>query len=860
MRKPSLRPLVVIAVILFGCRFLTPAETPSPTVSPAPITGQDTPVPQPAATTAVPLEATAQPPSGDGQMTPTLPSGQPAQAGLEVDFVTRAGQPLADAPLKAHTPGVYPVTIDRLPIDLDSLGNAGVITGLTAEQQAFLSQKGFVTIPSGDSQFKDLRGSVSTVHGQPYYLTVDAAYHALHITFNDLLESLESEYFRPILTKLVQSVSVKVDEYAASSSGQSVAEDAGLAQAYLAVALKLLEPDLSFDPAMESKIAPQIAQIMSYKGREKSTLIPGFEDDYGAYRPVGHYAGKPELENYFRAMTWFGRVAFKFNDPQDPNFKPSRAPLLITLALREASVDGQPAYRVWASLYEITDFMVGPSDDPGPVELSELMEQVYGPAPTVFDLADDSKWQAFLERTDDLPAPKINSSFASFSSTQAAERDWRFMGQRFTPDGFIFQNLIFDKVGTVEQPRKFPSGLDVAAAFGSQAAWKTLEEAGEPKYARYTEQMGVVQKMISEQPEAEWLNRFYTAWLYAFRPNVMIKGDAFPPYMRSGAWGHKDVNAMLGSWAELKHDTVLYAKMPEMLGGGGPPMSGPAPAYVEPNPDVFYRLAYTAKTLADGVSTRQEQWSALGWEQVAPGNEFWYNARSYLGHLGSLAERFNQLGDIAARELRGEALKPEDYEIIQQCLEYKECLDHGSYTENPPELEPIPVIAAVSGAEDRVLEAGVGHLNRIYVAVPLEGMLQVAQGGVFSYYEFTQPRSERLTDEAWRERLEKGQVDAPAWAAQFALPGGKPNDVLAFRIGDVYYITEVGANPPLNMRAGPSRNQSVLAKLEFETYFTIIDGPVKNADDTWWKVQLAWGEVTEGWVLENQEWYARSYP
>jgi hypothetical protein len=226
----------------------------------------------------------------------------------------------------------------------------------------------------------------------------------------------------------------------------------------------------------------------------------------------------------------------------------------------------------------------------------------------------------------------------------------------------------------------------------------------------------------------------------------------------------------------------------------------------------------------------------------------------------SLAKHLESFGDIATRELQGQKLTTADYEAIQDCLEYKECLDHGFYTQNPPEQEPIPVIAAVSGAEDKVLEAGVGHLNRIYVAVPLGGRLEIAQGGVFSYYEFIQPRGDRLTDQAWRERLEKNSTQAPAWMGQFLLPGGKPVDVLAFRIGDVYRITEEGGNPPLNLRSGPSKSQGVLAKLETDTYLTIVDGPVKGADGTWWKVHPELFDAADGWVLENPEWYERSHP
>jgi hypothetical protein len=45
-----------------------------------------------------------------------------------------------------------------------------------------------------------------------------------------------------------------------------------------------------------------------------------------------------------------------------------------------------------------------------------------------------------------------------------------------------------------------------------------------------------------------------------------------------------------------------------------------------------------------------------------------------------------------------------------------------------------------------------------------DGTFQVALGGVYSYYEFTTPSSERLSDELWRSMLDSGEVpDRPSW-------------------------------------------------------------------------------------------------
>ena len=71
-----------------------------------------------------------------------------------------------------------------------------------------------------------------------------------------------------------------------------------------------------------------------------------------------------------------------------------------------------------------------------------------------------------------------------------------------------------------------------------------------------------------------WTQNLYWSWLYSFQPIIAPKGSAYPPFMQTQAWTRKDLQTALGSWTELKHDTILYAKqvMAEM-GGGGPDAS-----------------------------------------------------------------------------------------------------------------------------------------------------------------------------------------------------------------------------------------------------------------------------------------------
>ena len=51
------------------------------------------------------------------------------------------------------------------------------------------------------------------------------------------------------------------------------------------------------------------------------------------------------------------------------------------------------------------------------------------------------------------------------------------------------------------------------------------------------------------------------------------------------------------------------------------------------------------------------------------------------------------------------------------------------------------------------LEEAVGPPLTLYMVCPVDGKPTVCLGAVYSYYEFKQPMSQRLTDEEWRKML-----------------------------------------------------------------------------------------------------------
>jgi hypothetical protein len=110
-------------------------------------------------------------------------------------------------------------------------------------------------------------------------------------------------------------------------------------------------------------------------------------------------------------------------------------------------------------------------------------------------------------------------------------------------------------------------------------------------------------------------------------------------------------------------------------------------------------------------------------------------------------ERFTNMLErllvISKREQQGTALSADDVAFLND-------LDHALLGLTGGPDAPIVVDVHTNPASGEVLEQAIGYAQVVRKTLA-NG--QTAQGARFTHYEFKQPLSERLTDEAWRKRL-----------------------------------------------------------------------------------------------------------
>ena len=660
----------------------------------------------------------------------------------------------------AVTPNVKAYTVSA---NLSNVANLKDFQAELSPKAKELIQKNFFAVSPGDykQMYQAYEGLRYTV--VPIFISTDSVLHVYHLLFDKALRDTENQYLFKNLDLLSQALYTKtLDQYNAVK-GTSLEGAAARNLAFVSVARKLKgEKDFQPPQAVAAKVNAELALINAAQGKAPSAIWGNdYEEDYGQYVPRGHYTRSDDFKAFFKAMMWYGRLTFRLKYDDE-----TQSALLLTQAIATGEAGGKKAADMWDTIYQPTAFFVGAADDLTYVDYLNVGKAVYGDFSDAKAFGDTAKLSVFKQATQKLPPPKINSMITivdpndpSVAAREADTKGLRMMGQRFTLDAAVLQQLVYREVGTDAKPRELPKALDVFAAFGSKEATTLLNGMGENTYDKYSSQQTKVKAQVAGLTPVIWTQNLYWGWLYNLKTlGTQSYSAGYPSFMQNTAWTRKELNTGLASYTELKHDTLLFAKQVYAERGGGP-VELPT-GYVEPNPTFYARI----EALATMTRTGLKQRSIIS-DRLA-------------GSFERLAKTADKLRQLSIQELSSQKIADDDKNFIAFWGATLEGFTFDSIDRDDPLATPIlenqdaAVVADIATGGGKVLTEGTGRFNNVYVVVPApNGGVQIAQGAVYSYYEFTVPQSGRLTDEAWRSQLSSGKAPAaPDWTQAFTAP------------------------------------------------------------------------------------------
>lgn len=653
----------------------------------------------------------------------------------------------------------------------------------------------------------------------PIFITADSLLHLYHIQFDETLRQIEERQFYDYIWDISKNLLDESENEYKNSKGDNK-EAIKKNVAYLSVALSLLEPkeeqvcmerygcsddglftkeeyekyNFSVPEYVKKDVEQELALIGEHKGFEDSPLFI-YKEDYSQYVPRGHYTRSEKLKNYFKGVMWYGRLAFllKGGKPYGPaatylvSEEEAKIQTMSAVLIASKFAENKDLMVKWGRIYGVTAFYVGLSDDLGPYEYLEAMNSVFGSSFKADDLTKDNilKLKAELSkmRSPEIyggtggckkiidPGDELKPEFVDECLDKS--KGFRLMGQRFIPDSYMFSNIVSPNVGKINDEnqipftacyiedygwmRCFPKGLDVMALLGSAEARNILKNDKDDNYKGYEDRFNNLSAEFDSFTVKEWNKNLYWSWLYSLKALLNTYGEGYPSFMQTEAWNRKALHSGLASWAELRHDTILYAKQSYTMEITTdsvrpyvpPPPEKPVVGYVEPVPEFYNRLLALTRMTNKGLNEMEVLDES---------------AKSRLNRLEGILQR---LVNLSATELKNEELTKEDYGFIKNFGAEL----NGVIADVQDKAKKTTIIADVHTDQNtkQVLEEGLGYVDLIVVAYKVpDGRILIGAGPVMTYYEFKHPMEDRLTDEKWREMLGNGEAPKqPEWVGSF---------------------------------------------------------------------------------------------
>jgi len=639
---------------------------------------------------------------------------------------------------------------------------------LTQDELNVLKQNGFVI--SEAKRFPGFVYGYQSLYGQdlPLFVSADSILYAVHRSYDDILRAVEEASLISELTTMLGEMRSALSSGGASALGAQARADADV---YLAVAQslltsKVLAPVGGGDAAL---IADLVAKAQAHEGARQVTLFGVNRDmDFSQFKPRGHYTDSPELEKYFKAMMWLGRVDFRMLETQQDGSQVfQRRQVEGALALRDLMGDSTQSR--WGRVDGAIQAFVGESDYMTLPELSSLLKDLG--VTDVADLAkvaDDKIAQAIIDGG--YGTQRISSHImvnGLGGATLPLSSSFALFGQRYVVDSHVFSNVVYDRVQGGKVKRMMPDPLDAAfAALGNNQAGQLLG----PQLTQhsYSPDLHAMRLLVDAHPDSFWQGNLYNHWLTSLRelsPSADIadfKAAGLPEVAATEAWGRRLLNTQLASWAELRHDTILYAKQSYT---GGATCEFPD-AYVDPYPR-FYQgireLAAKGSDVANVLDLSAQPWLA---DKIP----------AYFNKLQEVAAR---LGEMAEHQRTGTPFTPEQMDFINDAVVVQ--LGCGSpdgadgwyadlffHNFTSPDFDPTIADVHTQPTDEfgnpvgKVLHVGTGMARLMVMTVETCSGPRAYAGLVSSYFERITENYERLSDEPWADEiLTKTPADVP---------------------------------------------------------------------------------------------------
>jgi len=681
-----------------------------------------------------------------------------------------------------------------------------------------LKKNGFVVSErNGSYSFVDVYLMLYNAH-VPVFVSLDSMLHAWHSSFDKMLEEAEAKFLHPLIVQIVSSMRIGIREIYGTSFKVGLPDDLTNTiqdvDFFLGTASMLLSPvqmgkveekpnknnwyteikdeTKSIDPIPDTfGVSDRIENVIQAVQKEIISNIQIFgnvrKEDFSQFKPRGHYDRTDTLKRYFRAMMWFGRMNLYVTGKDSQPSELGASLLMLHLMTVTKS------YTMWSEFDNLLRIYVGHTDSLNFDSLQRLVQISDVCMGDVFSVNNPTYTLKMMENLQEiimkssLGKQLINSTItkvddANTGSEIELPRAFTFMGQRFTIDNWMHTKVVY---GEMKGNRRNPSALDVAySVFNNLNVTKLQAErmtrnSSDKNFVKFRDgvpypvELEATRQAIGKIDTSVWRESIYMLWLDTLRElskddEKILNNKFVPQFLKTHAWAMKDLETQLGSWAQLRHDSLLYVKQ-----GYGSVCACDYPhGYVDPRVNVWTKFILMVDQMALVLKSTC--------------------AQNQVSFLQRFSENLKKLAGMAEKELNGVPFDKTEEEYIKN-MAHKHIIGSGGeygfdgwyckmfYGGPMSSAEWDPIVADVFtnppcellGDEGAVLLQGVGNINTMYMVADFpNGKNIMFASPVFSHFEMYTNGVQRMTDGEWRKTLREFKTpDHPEWTKDYLVPG-----------------------------------------------------------------------------------------
>lgn len=570
--------------------------------------------------------------------------------------------------------------------------------------------------------------------GSNNFVTTDSIVHLYHIIYLGMMEDMEQNS----LKQKLMALSKNCLDNALSDYKEAKGDDKNLTlrnAALFLCALDLLEADYDGEvPSEVRDLADKELENIKAEGNAVSN-ITGEEIDYSQFKARGNYTKNENLKKYFKVNMLYSQELVHLENPDESiNLEALKQAILISRTM----LKDETSFKLWQDIYKPISFLVENTEDTTPIDIYKSISTATKEN-TIEAVLADNVVNAVADEIKNKENPKIKPD---------SGKVFAFLPQRAVVDNTWLQNLVDTRP---QSQRPVVSGVDLMALLGNSLAERlTLTNEDNLKWDEFKEKYEETKAMVDARTDKEEKANIYRTWLWVLKAFNNEYGEGYPDFMKSEKWQYKDLNTALASWAQLKHDTILYAKEFGAEMGGYDPVE--VKHYVEPNVNLYRRVKYLVGLTMDA----DEKYSLLNETQ-----------RDRLKDFDNMLEF---LIKVSLEELKDETTSDEDNERLSVIGGEMENIfmafnDGGGDFEIAPRDRDTANVADIQMIGSNVvnkpagsfLEVGSGRFSTMYVIYRLDDKYYIGRGPVMNYYEFYSDH--RLDNNEFKEMLPVYDMD-----------------------------------------------------------------------------------------------------